>query len=353
MGLYKRGKVWWMSLNVHGKQIRRTTETSDRKLAEAIYSKVHVRLIEGKYFDHGEETERTFAELLDRYEREHIPKKASQRALKGYLKHLRPFFGQDTLAEVTPKGIVQYKAKRYQDGVKPATINRELALMKHAFNLAIKEWEWAKQNPVSRVSFEQEDNKRDRWLSQEEEGRLLPTCVPWVWEIVMTALHTGMRMGEILSLRWDTVDLFRRTVTILHSKNGDKRTIPLNGNMFALLKEKLKDRVSSSEWIFPSQAGTKRDGHGLRRAFRKALKMATIQDFHFHDLRHTFATRLVQAGVDLYKVQKLLGHRSPVMTQRYAHHCSESLREGVNVLDREGAITNPSHPDQEPGVMHS
>ena len=180
MGLYKRNKVWWMSLNVQGKQIRRTTETSDRKLAEAIYSKVHVRLIEGKYFDHGEETERTVAELLDRYEREHIPKKASQRTLRGYLKNVRPFFGQDTLAELTPKVIVQYKAKRYQDGVKPATINRELALMKHAFNLAIKEWEWAKQNPVSRVSFEQEDNKRDRWLRQEEEARLLPACPLWV-----------------------------------------------------------------------------------------------------------------------------------------------------------------------------
>lgn len=353
MGLYKRNRVWWMSLNVQGKQIRRTTETSDRKLAEAIYSKVHVRLIEGKYFDHGEETERTVAELLDRYEREHIPKKASQRTLRGYLKNVRPFFGQHTLAELTPKVIVQYKAKRYQDGVKPATINRELALMKHAFNLAIKEWEWAKLNPVSRVSFEQEDNKRDRWLRQEEESRLLPACPPWVREIVTIALHTGMRMGEILSLKWDTVDLFRRTVAILHSKNGDKRTIPLNGKMFTLLKEKLKDRVSPFGLIFPSQAGTKRDGHGLRRAFRKALKKAKIQDFHFHDLRHTFATRLVQAGVDLYKVQKLLGHRSPVMTQRYAHHCSESLRDGVNVLEREGAITNPSHLDQESGVMNS
>lgn len=342
-----------MCLNVHGKQVRRTTESSDRKLAVAIYSKVHVRLIEGKYFDQEEEIERTFTELLDRYEQEHIPKKASQRTLRGYLKNLRPFFGQATLAEITPKVIVQYKAKRYQDGVKPATINREMALMKHAFNLAIKEWEWAKENPVSRVSFEKEDNKRDRWLRQEEETRLLSACQLWVQEIVITALHTGMRMGEILALKWDTIDLFRRTVTILHSKNGDKRTIPLNGHMFALLKEKMKGRVSSSEWVFPSQAGTMRDGHGLRRAFRKALKTAKIHDFHFHDLRHTFATRLIQAGVDLYKVQKLLGHRSPVMTQRYAHHCSESLRDGVNVLDRERSITNLSHPDQEPGVINS
>ena len=353
MGLYKRGKVWWMSVNVHGKQLRRSTETSERKLAEAIYSKVHVQLIEGKYFEPQEEDPYTCADLLDRYEREHIPKKASHRALKGYLKHLRPFFGRNRLVEMTPKEIVRYKAKRYHDGVKPATINRELALMKHAFNLAIKEWEWAKHNPVSRVTFEREDNQRDRWLTQEEETRLLKACPLWLREVVVFALHTGMRMGEILSLTWDMVDLFRRTVTILRSKNGDRRTLPLNDRVFALLKEKVKGQAAPSELLFPNQKGTQRDGHDLRRAFRKALTSAKIQDFHFHDLRHTFATRLVQAGIDLYKVQRLLGHRSSVMTQRYAHHSSESLREGVRVLDQEEAITNPSHPDQEPGVMNS
>ncbi|MGD9852466.1 MAG: tyrosine-type recombinase/integrase [Nitrospirales bacterium] len=353
MGLYKRHKVWWMSLTYQGRQLRRSTKTRDRKLAEAIEAKVRVRLIEGQYFDHEEGTCHTFAELWDRYEQEHITKKASQRALRGYGKHVRPFFGDRTLAEITPKVIVQYKAKRYRDGVKPATINRELAVMKHAFNLAIKEWEWATQNPVSRVSFEQENNQRDRWLSQEEERRVLAACTPWLKDMVIFALNTGMRMGEILALTWETVDLFRQTVTVLRSKNGDRRTIPLNGKVFGLLKERMKGDSSPTGLVFPSQAGTPRDGHDLRRGFRKALATAKIQDFHFHDLRHTFATRLVQAGVDLYKVQRLLGHRSPVMTQRYAHHSSESLRDGVNVLDRDGVITKISHPEQQPGVMHS
>ena len=163
MGLYKRHKVWWISVTVHGQQIRRSTETTDRKLAEAIYSKVHVQLIEGKYFEHNEARHYTVNELLDRYAREHIPKKASHRALNGYLKNLRPWFGTHTLNEVTPKMIVEYKAQRYRDGVKPATMNRELALMKHAYNLAIKEWEWTTDNPVSRVSFERENNRRDQF----------------------------------------------------------------------------------------------------------------------------------------------------------------------------------------------
>jgi len=353
MGLYKRHKVWWMSLMVQGQQVRRSTETTDRKLAEAIYSKVHVALIEGKYFEQEQERLYTFSEFWERYEQDHIPKKASQRALKGYGKHLRAFFGAHRLAEISPKLVVQYKAKRYQDGVKPATINRELAVMKHGFNLAIKEWEWATQNPVARVSVEKENNQRDRWLTQEEEVKLLEACPLWLKDIVMFALNSGMRMGEILSLTWDTVDLFRRTVTILRSKNGDRRTIPLNERIFALLKGKVKGQSTPSGLVFPSQAGTQRDGHDLRRAFRKALQAVQIQNFHFHDLRHTFATRLVQAGVDLYKVQRLLGHRSPVMTQRYAHHSSESLRDGVNVLDRAGSITNLSHESSEPEVVHS
>lgn len=110
---------------------------------------------------------------MDRFKEEHVPKKASQRSYHGYIKRLRPFFGPMTLAEITPKVIVQYKNKRYVDGVSPATINRELAMMKKAFNLARKEWEWCRDNPVSRVSLEKENNKRDRWLTHEEEERLL------------------------------------------------------------------------------------------------------------------------------------------------------------------------------------
>ncbi len=152
--------------------------------------------------------------------------------------------------------------------------------------------------------------------------------------MVRFALHTGMRVGEILALTWRGVDLFRNTATVFRSKNGTRRTIPLNQTVRALLKVKAKVRALNSEQVFQSQAQTPLEANNIRRAFRRAVRQAEIEDLHFHDLRHTFATRLIQAGVDLYKVQRLLGHQSPVMTQRYAHHSPESLREGVEMLDR-------------------
>ena len=104
--------------------------------------------------------------------------------------------------------------------------------------------------------------------------------------------------------------------------------------------------------MFPSETHTPLESGHLRRAFRVALKKARIEDFHFHDLRHTFATRLVQAGVDIYKVQRLLGHKSPVMTQRYAHHYPESLRDGVDILDRlAGVSTNLAQSGGSPAVL--
>jgi integrase len=259
------------------------------------------------------------------------------------VKNLKRFFGNPKLTEITPKSIVAFKNKRYADGVTPATINRELAMLKKAFNLACREWEWAKDNPVCRVSMEREHNTRDRWLSDEEEQRLLSAAAPYVRDLVLFAINTGMRRGEILSLTWAGVDLTRRTVTVFKSKNGERRTIPANQAVMDLLLEKrqLKESVKRpvADVVFASETGTPIDGSNLRRGFLIALKAARIADLHFHDLRHTFATRLVQAGVDLYKVQRLLGHKSPSMTQRYAHHYPESLRDGVEILDRRRAVS--------------
>lgn len=318
-----------------GQRIRRSTGTTNRALAGSILAKVKILLIEGQYFDSLEERTRTFEELMDRFEREHIVKLASRQTCQVFIKHFREFFGDRTLAEITPKLIVEYKTGRYATGVKPATINRELTCLRKAFNLAKREWEWCRDNPVNRVSMEKGANKRDRWLTEEEATRLLPVCPSWLRELLVFALHTGMRLGEILAVTWNGVDLFRKTVMVFRSKNGERRTVPVNQTVMALLKDKAKVQHLNTDLVFPTRTGTHIDANHLRRAFRTAVMKAGVQDLHFHDLRHhTFATRLVQSGVDLYKVQRLLGHRSPIMTQRYAHHYPESLRDGVEILDR-------------------
>ena len=258
MGLVKRGNVWWMNLIFQGQRIRRSTGTVSRVLAESIMAKVKVQLIEGQYFDRLEEKTRTFDELMDRFEREHLVKLASRQTGQVFVKRFRAFFGGRTLAEITPRLIVDYKSTRYAVGVKAASINRELTCLRKAFNLAKREWEWCRENPVSRVSLEKGANKRDRWLTEDEEARLLTVCPSWLRELVVFALHSGMRLGEILSLTWSAVDLFRRTVTVFRSKNGERRTVPLNQTVMALLTEKAKVRHLKTSLVFPSQAGTRR-----------------------------------------------------------------------------------------------
>ena len=334
MGLFRRNKVWWMTFIHQCQQVRRSTGTTDRRLAEAILGKIRVKIVEGRFFDTLEAKDHTFNDMMDRYLKERSITKApaSRQRDEQCLAHLRDAFGPLTLAEITPKLLAAYKAKR-RETAKPATVNKELGLVRHGFNVAIREWEWCRDNPMQRVCMETVRNERDRWISSEEEGRLLANSAPWLQDMIVFALNTGMRRGEILNLQWQAVDLIRQVLVVMRSKNGEKRTVPLNSRLVELLRRKATMQAKGS-FVFSSAASTLVDARNLTRSFRLAAKKAQLIDVRFHDLRHTFATRLAQAGVDLYKVQRLLGHKSAAMTQRYAHHSPESLREGVLILER-------------------
>jgi integrase len=256
-----------------------------------------------------------------------------QKSYRTSLNRLEPYFGKSNLLSITPRNISKYKMLRTDEGVAPATINRELAMLSKAFSLAVKEWEWLKDNPVSKVPREKEDNERDRWLTVDEEVSLLENSPDWLRDIILFNLHTGLRQDELLSLTWDRVDMIRKTILIKDTKNGKPRTIPLNRDVLDILEAKSKVVSFKSKIVFHSKCGTKIDKHNLRRAFVLAIKRAGIEDFTFHGLRHTFATRLAQSGYDLYKISKLLGHKDIKTTQRYAHHCPDSLRDGVEMLE--------------------
>jgi integrase len=350
MGLYRRGQVWWMRFTFKGKQIRRPTETTDRKLAEKIYHKVLTQIAEGKWFEKPVSADKTLGELLDKYLREHsIPNKASGSVKNDsvMVEEMKSYFGDTMLQDVSPRLISKYKTRCRDKGLAPATINHRRTLLRHAFSLAIREWQWCSDNPVDRVAQERVNNARDRWLTLEEEKTLLACCilhptrkenkidaVYWLQEIVLFALNTGMRQDEILSLEWPNADLFRKTILVVKSKNGEKRTIPMNQRVFELLKAKARANQNDTKTVFASEAGTKILRRNLMRAFYNAMDRAKIADFKFHDLRHTFATRLAQSGIDLYMISKLLGHKDIKMTQRYSHHHPDSLRNGVEVLDK-------------------
>ncbi|OQY98409.1 MAG: hypothetical protein B6D35_12220 [Candidatus Brocadia sp. UTAMX2] len=334
--MYKRDGIWWTCIRYNGKKIQRSLETDNKKLAETIEAKLKTELIEGKYFDRYEGAAKTFREMADRFMKEHAPKvsRNMQESYTTSAKHLLSFFGDSKLTAITPKVINDYKVSRINQGKKPATINKELAMLQKAFSLAVKQWEWTKENPCLKIPKERENNQRDRWLSEDEEKRQLENAPQWLRDIIVFALHTGLRQDELLSLTWDRADLFRKTIIIQETKNGKPRTIPLNQIALGILMEKTKVRSLKCDFVFPSSAMTKIDRANLIKSFNVVNEKAGIQNFRFHDLRHTFATRLAQRGIDLYKISKLLGHCDIHMTQRYAHHCPESLREGIEVLEK-------------------
>lgn len=323
-------------MNVKGKRVRRSTETADKKLAEKIHAKVLTEITEGRWFEKMPGEHKTFREMMDKYLDEYSPQKRPKSHLrdKSLASHLKGYFGELTLSEISPKDIYAYKVMRREEEAAPKTINNELILMGHAYNLAMKEWEWIGSNPVSRVSKEKVRNQVERWLTLKEEKKLLAASPGWLQQIIVFAVNTGLRQGEILDLRWPRVDLERKTLTILEQKNGCRDVLPLNDNAVAVLKSRSKVRSLKTDHVFFGKAGEKFDARNLLRAFYAARKKVGLEDLRFHDLRHTFATRLVQAGIDIYTVQKLGRWKTIQMVMRYAHHYPESLRPGVKALDR-------------------
>jgi integrase len=335
MGLFKRGSVWWMSFTCRGKHYRKSTEINDRKLAQRILDKTKGEVAERKWFEKSPGEDKTFRELMDlltNYSR----KNCRSKAYISSAKVLEDFFENYLLSEINPRLWKQFRDKREKEGVKPATINRDLAAFKRAFSLAcLEEYAWLKSNPVASIKQEKGSTRRDRWISQEEEDTLLSHSPSWLTEIVLFALNTGMRRGEILNLTWKAVDLPRRTITVMESKNGEKRTIPMNDAVFTLLKEKGKVRLIGCDWVFHSPLSkSKLFNQALERAFSKCVKKAGIEDLHFHDLRHSFGTRLSQKGMDALIIKALMGHKTLMMTSRYVHHNVDSLRHAVEGLNQ-------------------
>lgn len=337
-GLFQRGSVWWISFSCRGKHYRKSTETEDKDLAKRIYYKVKGEIAEGKWFERLPGEDKTFREMIGKYLNDYSAKNkapTSHKRDKSLADHLINSFGDLTLLEITPNVVSDYKVLRRDEGAAPKTVNNELGLMAHAFNLAIRQWQWVKENPVSQVSKEKFNNLIERWLTFEEEEKLLAASIEWIRPILMLGIETGLRQGELLNLQWQHVDLFKRTLTVLEQKNKAVDTLPLNQRAIEILKVRAKVRHIRSDFIFYNGSGKRIDARDLLRAFYVATRKANITNLRWHDAtRHTFATRLVQAGVDIYTVQKLGRWKNISMVMRYAHHYPESLRPGIEVLDK-------------------
>jgi len=233
-------------------------------------------------------------------------------------------FGGRRLDAISTLMVERYKTDRLKQ-VAPATVNRELACLKHMFNKAIA-WNLTPTNPVKGVRLLRENNVRARCLDRQEIARLLDELPEYLQPLVQCALYTGMRKGELLNLKWQDVDLESDTITVRTSKNDQGRFIPIAPE----LHEVLSGMMGREDFVF---SGPGRDRiRSFKAGFDKALKRAGIEDFRFHDLRHTFASHLVRNGVDLLTVKELMGHKTLAMTLRYAHLSPDQKRSAVRTL---------------------
>jgi integrase len=342
-GLYKRGSVWW--IRYAGLDGRIRFESS----GFTSFKEAQARLIDRKKeVKEGKDPipvkrikPHTFKELADHYliwaERQR-----SYRRKKGIIGLLKKEWGNLPLRHFITRLLEEYQTKviteevETKDGEKrykaPATANRHLATLKHMFTKAV-EWEMVEDEvlkKVRRVKLLPENNRRLRYLSKEDTKALVEACKPHLRPIVETALNTGMRKEEILSLEWERhVDLKHGFILLDTTKNGDRREVPINQT----LRETLQGLVRhiNSPYVFTDKRGKRFDN--VVRSFKSACKTAGIKDFRFHDLRHTFASHLVMAGIDITTVKELLGHKTLTMTLRYAHLAPSHKVKAVEALE--------------------
>ena len=237
------------------------------------------------------------------------------------------------LAQITTWQIE--KGKRAGKRLNTVTVNRRLTVIKHKFKKAV-EWDLLKSNPATSVKRFAVTSVRTRFLTEHEIHVLLEKCEnqvtsPWLLPLVTLALNTGMRQGELLKLKWDNLDLKRGAITIIQSKTLRRKTVAINERARQALNWLQANRYGELLFMWPWGAPIGKVT--VYDAFKKACSAAKIDDFRFHDLRHTFASHLVMAGVDLVTVKELLGHKTINMTNRYTHLAQEHKAQAVAKLE--------------------
>lgn len=287
---------------------------------------------EGRHFKTTESKRHTLADLIDRYCREILPAKKSAKDQAQQLTWWKSEIGSYALADVTPSLLAECRDKLGREITvrnkprSPASVVRYLSALSHAYTIAVKEWGWLEDSPMRKVTKPKESRGRVRFLSDDERIRLLKICKessnPYLYVVVVLALSTGMRQGEIMGLTWDAVDLNQGRAILHETKNGERRAVAITGHALELIKELSKVRRIDSNLLFPSKENAPQKPQksiDLRSPWEAAVKKAELQDFKFHDLRHSAASYLAMNGASLAEIAEVLGHKTLQMVKRYAH----------------------------------
>lgn len=350
MGTYKKKEKWYYQFMLNGERKHGLCSgASDKKEADQFENAIKYRLAQQQ---NGviprEEKKVPLFKLRNLFENYSKNNKKSYKSDIYMLNIIQSYFGANTVAQkITPNKIEQFKEfLKTERNAKNSTINHYLTTLSKMFNVGIDNG-IIRNNPLQKVSKLREDNHKTRYLTKAEEKRLFieiereyevldrythkkKITQPYLYlkPIIITALQTGMRRGEILNLKWNNIDFTQGFIELLETKSGKSRKIPISST----LKEVLLGIKRNSEYVFvnPRTNGPYTD---LKKSFHTVIKKAGINNFRFHDLRHTVATRLVEKNIDLFVVQDILGHSKITTTQRYAHPVPQRKLDAIEVLN--------------------
>ncbi len=317
-----RVKIRFKGFPVQTATFKRLTDA--KKWAASTESAIRER----RYFKTLAAKTHTVSDLIERYIRDILIRKPKMIATqKKQLLWWKEQLGEYLLLDLTPSLIAECRDKlaRTISGrnliTSPATVNRHMTALSHALTIAVKEWGWIEDSATRKVTKLREPRGRVRFLSGEERGLLLKACREssnkLLYTIVVLALSTGARKMEILGLRWPDINFEKNTIVLHETKNGDRRVLPLAGHALELLQQHYAGRRLDSDFVFPSIDGLQ--PIDIRSAWEAALERAGIQDFRFHDLRHSAASYLAMGGASTMEIAAVLGHKTLSMVKRYSH----------------------------------
>lgn len=355
-----RRDSWFCDITIDGRRAQRVLKNA-RTRAQAIKA---TTVIENKLFENRYGLEKKAEVRFDKFVDENfLP--YSRVHKKSYLDDVRhckmlcDSFGRMNLSEITPPIIEKFKQKRLEGitmyGRKrhPVTVNRELCVLSKILSMAF-DAELIESNPCRRVRKFRADCRRTRYLTLDEEANLFAALEgqEWLQRIVTTAIHTGMRQGEIFNLTWFDLDLPRGAIHVRVSKNGKDRFVPINQTV----RKMLEALPRTSEYVFPSPK-TGRRLIDVKTSFDKAKRKAGITGLRFHDLRHTAATRMADGGADAVTLAAIFGWSDVQMALRYTHSTDDAKRRAVENLVRpngasDESVTNEKRQGARPAVSH-
>ncbi len=329
MAIYQRKEagVWYADFYANGKREQVSTGTKNKREAEKF---VALRLSETERGEYSRPVRVTLSEFGQQYMEYAKANKRSWLRDEQIMVHLNAAFGSMQLSDIGPFPIERYKIARVKVA-SPATVNREIALLKHMFNLA-EQWAMHRgRNPMKGVKFLSENNLHVRSLSDAEEAALIRHCSPYLQDLVTFAINTGFRFGDILDLKWEEVDIENNTIKTRIKKTGQMLDMPLNDSAATVVRG--WHGIRRTEYVFYNPE-TGEQWKDLWLGLKKACRKAELRDVTWHTFRHTFASRLTREGADLVTVKELLGHSSINVTMRYAHTNHEAKARAVGLLGK-------------------